>query len=148
MKKIVHPFAGVLALALILMFWTATLLSEVSGSQSAATQVKTLIPWGFIVLIPAIAAAGGTGLSLSGGAKAGLAKTKLKRMPVIAFNGIVVLIPAALFLSARAAAGTFDTTFYAVQAIELAFGAVYIVLLGLNLRDGLRMTGRLGRARG
>jgi len=148
MKKLIHPAAGVFALVLILTFWIATVLSEVSGSLMAITQVKTLIPWGFILLIPSIAAAGGTGYSLSAGAKAGLSKTKFRRMPVIAFNGILVLIPAALFLSARAAAGVFDTAFYAVQAVELIFGAINIVLLGLNLRDGLRMTGRLGRARG
>lgn len=148
MKKLIHPIAGALALAIIITFWTATVISEISGSLAAVTQVKTSIPWGFIVLIPAIAAAGGTGFSLSGGARAGLAKAKLRRMPIIAFNGVLVLIPAALFLSHRAAAGDFDLTFYAVQALELIVGAVNIVLLGLNFRDGLRMTGRIGRARG
>jgi len=32
-----------------------------------------------------------------------------------------------------------------VQALELAAGAVNITLLGLNMRDGLRMKGRLRR---
>lgn len=68
-------------------------------------------------------------------------------MPIIAFNGVVVLIDAALFLSARAAAGTFDTAFYVVQMIEPVVGGINIVLLGLNLRDGLRMTGRLDTGR-
>jgi hypothetical protein len=39
-------------------------------------------------------------------------------------NGILVLIPAALFLASKAQAAEFDTTFYAVQAHELAAGAV------------------------
>ena len=39
-------------------------------------------------------------------------------------------------------AGEFDTAFYAVQALELAAGATNIMLLGLNMRDGLKMTGR------
>ncbi len=60
-------------------------------------------------------------------------------MPVIAANGVLVLVPAALFLAAKARAGEFDAGFYAVQAVELAAGAVNIALLGLNMRDGMRM---------
>jgi hypothetical protein len=33
--------------------------------------------------------------------------------------------------------------FYVVQAIELIAGATNFVLMGLNVRDGLRMAGRL-----
>ena len=35
--------------------------------------------------------------------------------------------------------------FYAVQALEMVAGAVNITLLGLNMRDGLRMKGKLRR---
>ena len=73
----------------------------------------------------------------------GLVGTKLKRMPIIAANGILVLIPSALFLASKARAAEFDTSFYAVQALELAAGAANITLFGLNLRDGLRMKGWL-----
>ena len=66
-------------------------------------------------------------------------------MPFIAANGILVLIPSALFLAFKAKAAEFDATFYAVQALELVAGATNITLLGLNMRDGLRMTGRLRR---
>jgi hypothetical protein len=66
-------------------------------------------------------------------------------MPLIAANGLLVLIPSALFLASKASAGEFDTAFYAVQAIELAAGAANIMLLGLNMRDGLKMSGRLRR---
>ncbi|MGA7427322.1 MAG: hypothetical protein WBX07_12095, partial [Rhodoplanes sp.] len=54
--------------------------------------------------------------------------------------GILVLIPAALFLASKASAAEFDTSFYAVQALELAAGATNITLLALN---GLKMKGRL-----
>jgi formylmethanofuran:tetrahydromethanopterin formyltransferase len=47
----------------------------------------------------------------------------------------------ALFLACKATAVEFDASFYAVQALELAAGAVNITLLGFNLRDGLRMKG-------
>ena len=53
------------------------------------------------------------------GGRAGLIGAKLKRMPLIAANGILVLIPSALFLASKARAAEFDTGFYAVQALEL-----------------------------
>ena len=148
MKKLVHPVAGAIALLTIASFWFSTLISELSGSMEAVVAVKTAIPWGFLLLIPALAAAGGTGFSLVGGRAKGLAATKLKRMPVIAGNGLLILVPSALFLAWKASAGEFDAAFYGVQAIELVAGAANLVLLGLNMRDGLRMTGRLrGRPR-
>ena len=66
-------------------------------------------------------------------------------MPLIAANGIVILIRSALFLASKARAAEFDTSFYAVQALELAAGAPNITLLGLNMRDGLKMKGWLRR---
>ena len=63
-------------------------------------------------------------------------------MPFVAANGIVILIPAALFLAWKADSYAFDAAFYAVQVVELVAGAVNLALLGLNVRDGLRLTGR------
>jgi hypothetical protein len=67
---------------------------------------------------------------------------KKKRMPLIAANGLLVLLPCALLLNHWAAAGSFGAAFYAVQALELAAGALNLTLMGLNMRDGLRLTGR------
>ena len=145
MIKIIHPMAGILALLTIATFWLSTAVAELFGSQAAVIAVKTAIPWGFLLLIPALTAAGGSGFVLSKGWRVGLFGTKLKRMPIIAANGILVLIPSALFLASKARAAEFDTSFYAVQALELAAGAVNITLLGLNLRDGLTMKGWLRR---
>ena len=140
MPKIIHPIAGALALLTILTFWTSTAITELFGSTQAIITVKSLIPWGFLILVPAMALAGGTGFKIGGKWRGKLVTAKKKRMPIIAANGILVLIPAALFLSWKAQAGQFDTTFYAVQLIELVAGATNIALLGQNLRDGLRMT--------
>ena len=145
MIRYLHPVAGSLAMLTIATFWLSTALSELFGSHETVTAVKTAIPWGFLVLIPALAAAGGTGFVLSKGRRVGLIAAKLKRMPVIAANGILILIPAALLLASKARAGEFDAIFYAVQALELAAGTVNIGLLGLNMRDGLKMNGRLRR---
>lgn len=145
MIKYIHPIAGVLAIFTIATFWLSTALTELVGSHETITAVKTAIPWGFLLLIPALLAAGGTGFALSKGRRVGLVVAKMKRMPLIAANGILVLIPSALFLASKARAAEFDTAFYAVQALELAAGAANIALLGLNIRDGLKLKGRLCR---
>ena len=141
MIKTIHPMAGVLAILTIATFWLSTALAELFASQAVVTAVKTAIPWGFLVLIPALAAAGGSGFTMAKGRRTGLIGTKIKRMPIIAGNGILVLIPSALYLASKARAGEFDTAFYAVQALELVAGAANITLLGLNMRDGLKMRG-------
>lgn len=147
MLKILHPVAGTVAILTVSAFWLSTVLSELSGSPALVTAVKTAIPWGLLVLAPALMAAGGSGFRLAKGRCLGLVGAKARRMPLIAANGLLVLVPAALFLSSKAQAGAFDVTFYAVQALELAAGAANIALLGLNMRDGLKMKGRLRRPR-
>lgn len=142
MIRLVHRLAGALAILTVATFWLSTALSELFASQATVVAVKTAIPWGFLLLIPALAAAGGSGFALAKTRRAGLVAAKIKRMPIIAANGILVLIPAALFLAAKARAGEFDSLFYGVQALELVAGAANIALLALNLRDGLRITGR------
>lgn len=127
-------------MATIATFWLATAISELFLSEAAVVAVKTAIPWGFLILIPALAATGGSGFAWSKGQRQGLVGTKLKRMPFIAANGILILIPAALFLASKVRAGEFDMTFYVVQALELLAGATNIMLLGLQMRDGLALT--------
>jgi len=143
MKRKLHPVAGVLALLIIAAFWVSTLGSELFGTEENIKTVKLMIPWGFLVLIPSLALAGGTGHALGRGRTDPLIARKSKRMPFIAANGIVILIPAALFLAYKADAYAFDASFYAVQVLELVMGALNIALLGLNLLDGLRLTGRV-----
>lgn len=92
----------------------------------------------------AMAAVGASGFRLGGRSAAPLAVAKKRRMPIIALNGLLVLVPAAFFLAYRADAGRFDAAFYFVQAVELLAGAANLALIGLNMRDGLRLSGRLG----
>jgi hypothetical protein len=143
--KVIHPVAGGVAILTIATFWLSTAVTELFASQATVTIVKTAIPWGFPLLIPALAAAGGSGFVLGKGRRGGLVRVKTKRMRLIAANGILVLIPSALFLASKARASAFDTGFYAVQALELVMGAANIALLGFNMRDGLTMKGRLRR---
>lgn len=145
MIRTIHSVAGAVATLTIATFWLSTVLGELFGSRETIVAVKAAIPWGLLLLIPAMAAAGASGFRLTSGRRVGLSAAKAKRMPLIAANGILVLIPSALFLAFKASAGEFDTSFYAAQALELLAGATNLTLLGLNMRDGLRMTGRLAR---
>lgn len=90
-----------------------------------------------------MAATGGAGFSLAKARTGRLIDGKKKRMAFIAFNGILIMIPSALFLNHKAAIGGFDTTFYTVQVLELAVGLVQLTLMGMNFRDGLKLAGRL-----
>lgn len=140
MKQRIHPIAGATAMAIIALFWLTTAISELSGSAAFMTQVKILIPWGFLILVPALAATGATGFALAGARSGGVLSAKKKRMPIIAANGLLVLMPAAFYLAHKARMAEFDTAFYIVQVVELVFGALNLCLLGLNMRDGFKMT--------
>lgn len=144
MPKLAHRIAGVLALLCIATFFSSTVLVELFGSHAAVAQLKSLIVSpGLWIMIPAIAVAGGSGMFMSKSRKGRLVAAKKKRMPFIAANGLLVLLPCAIVLDRWAAVGAFGNSFYAVQALELIAGAVNMGLLGLNARDGLRMAGRL-----
>lgn len=142
MIRKIHPVAGGIALLTVLAFWSSPLISEVFCDAGAVRSVKTAILWGMLVLAPAMALAGATGFRLGGRSTQPLIAAKRRRMPVIALNGLCVLVPCAIFLQARAAAGLFDTAFLVVQGVELLAGALNITLLALSMRDGLRLAAR------
>ena len=143
--KTLHPVAGALALAATLMFWLSTVLSELLGGPEAIHFVKLAIPWGLLLLVPALAFTGFSGFRLGGRWKHPVVTAKRRRMPVIALNGLLVLVPCAFVLRHLAIDGALGTTFYAVQALELCAGALNITLISLNFRDGLRLR-RKGQA--
>jgi hypothetical protein len=143
-RPALHAAAGTLALVLVTCFWTATLVSELLLDSAAVVTVKKAIAsYGIAGLVFAMAATGATGFSLGKDRQGRLIREKKRRMPLMAVNGLLVMIPAALFLAHKAGAGEFDLVFYAVQALELAVGAVQLTLLGRNFRAGLRLAGRL-----
>ena len=147
MLKRLHVTASLLALLCIATFFLSTLLSETLGTKSSVAQIKHLIVSpGLWVLIPAMILAGASGTFLSRVRRGRIVDAKKKRMPFIAANGLLVLVPCALALNIWASAGTFDARFYTVQVIELIAGAANLMLMGLNARDGLRLSSGLGRS--
>lgn len=148
MPKRAHLIAAMLASLCLATFFLSTVLIELFGSHAAVAQLKSLIVMpGLWIMIPAMAAAGGSGMLLGKSRKGRLVDGKMKRMRWIAANGLLVLVPCAIVLSRWASAGAFDAAFYVVQVVELVAGASNFVLMGLNARDGLRMAGRLRLAK-
>ena len=139
MKSKLHALAGTIALICISLFWASTMYSELFGSYAEIAKVKSNILWGMAVLIPSMMAVGGSGFALGGKWKSKVISAKKFRMKIIAANGMVVLLPSAIFLSYWAEAGLFDWRFYTVQSLEIVAGATNITLLGLNMRDGIRL---------
>lgn len=143
MKPIIHAIAGTTAMFLLAGFWTSTLVSEVFFDSAAVAAVKHAIVYGLFLLVPFMAATGGSGFALGKTRKGGLVDQKKKRMAIIGTNGLLVMIPAAIFLNIKAATGEFDVFFYAVQVVELIVGGMQFTLMGMNFRDGLKLAGKL-----
>jgi hypothetical protein len=133
-----------LASLTIAAFFLSSATVELIGSPEAIARVRGLIVLpGLLVLVPAIALAGASGFALSRSRTGRLVEAKKRRMPFIAANGILILLPCAVLLDRWAAAGAFGPAYLAVHALELAAGGANLALMGLNVRDGLRMAGRL-----
>ena len=144
MKQIIHRIAAITATLCITTFFTTTVIVELFGSPEAIAIIKRLIVLpGLFILVPAIAVAGGTGFVLSKNRKGRLVKSKMKRMPFIGVNGLLILLPAAIILDHLAASGSFDAKFYIVQILELLAGLVNLSLMVFNIRDGLKLSGKL-----
>jgi hypothetical protein len=145
MRTRVHLVAATIGLLTILTFWISTVAVELAGSHDLITFVKQTIPWGFVVLIPALAVTGGTGAAMARTSDDPRLKVKQRRMLAIAGIGLLVLVPSAFYLRGLAEFGDFGVAFVIVQGVELAAGATNVALMSLNARDGLRLTGRLRR---
>lgn len=140
MKRI-HAAASAVALLSVFSFWSSTLFSELFLSYEAVALVKHAILYGLAALIPAMAVTGASGMAISKSRRGMLVELKKKRMRIIALNGMLVMVPAAIFLYLKASTGEFDMIFFSVQAIELVVGVIQLTLLVRNFRDGLRLAG-------
>ena len=139
---VLHGVAGAVALLTISTFWVSALTAELVSSTAGTISVRTAILYVLPVLVIAMIAAGASGARLAGRSKAPAIQRKRRRMIITATNGLLVLVPSEVFLGLRARAGHIDATFALVQIVELAAGAVNVVLLALNMKDGLAMRTR------
>jgi len=143
MKSKLHAIFGSIALLCIATFWVSTVVSELFMDQASIAAVKSAVLSGMWLLIPSMTATGGSGFSLAKGRGGRLVSVKGQRMKIVAANGLLVLLPSAFVLASWANAGRFDGAFYTLQVVELIAGAVNFSMLVLNMRDGLKLSGRL-----
>lgn len=135
----VHRLAGGLAFLLIVTFFTSSVVVDLIGDSVQIAAVKQAILYGVGVLIPAMMATGISAAKLYPGKAKGALATKQLRMKLAAVNGTLILLPAAVVLAQWSAAGQFDVWYWRLQGLELIAGAANATLLGLNIRDGVRM---------
>lgn len=139
MKIIIHKLSALMATFCITLFFSATVVSEVLGNYENIAIVKKLILFpGLFILIPFIVATGISG-SIMTKSKKGIVTKKKKRMILITFNGIFILIPCAIVLNYLASRMFFNQTFYIIQIIELLAGLINIILMILNIKDGIKI---------
>ncbi|MEZ8824518.1 hypothetical protein AB6E04_09140 [Vibrio amylolyticus] len=137
--KTLHKIAAIIAFLMILSFFTSTVLVELLGSQQNIIEVKRVISYAVLFLIPTMAVVGITGSKMAGNSQNARIFAKKKRTPIIALNGLLILTPCAFYLLYLAERLQFDRVFYLVQGIELVAGLVNLSLMALNIRDGIAM---------
>ncbi|KJG55838.1 membrane protein [Photobacterium kishitanii] len=135
MIKKIHTCSAITAFLLILLFFSSSIIVELFGDHHAVLMVKTSILYGIGLLIPMMVLTGFTGFKMAPKVKTGPIGNKKKRMPFIAFNGLLILLPCAIYLYHLASLNQFDRWFYIVQVVELIAGFINLILMTLNIRD-------------
>lgn len=136
-QRKIHAVAGMMAFLLIFCFWTSTVISELFLSHASITMVKQNILYALPLLIVCIICCGVLGNKMAGKSQYAPIAAKRKRMPIIAVNGLFILLPSAFYLAFAAKNNHFDGLFYVVQTAELLAGATNLFLMSLSMRDGL-----------
>ena len=146
-KRIVkiHVVATAVAMVTILSFFTASLYAETVGDTALILATKIAILYALPLMIFAMPTLALTGNILAGKRQSPLVRIKQRRMKAVAINGMI-LVALAVFLFTRAHGGRIDPVFLSAQAVELLLGAINLLLLGLNVKDGLRLSGKVERS--
>ena len=137
--KFIHKIAAICAFLLIVTFFSSTVIADLWGSEETIVQVKQLILFAVPLLVLAMMATGITANKIYRAKPKGIFAAKQTRMKIAAANGLIILIPAACFLALWSGRGQFDQVYWVVQAVELIAGFTNAVLMGLNIRDGIRL---------
>jgi len=137
----IHKASGILALVVIILFFLASVYSELNGNHEIIIRVKTIILFSMPVMFVLMPIAAITGKKLAGKSSAPVIKSKNNRVKFIAANGVFLTI-LAITLYLRATRNQIDETFLIIQFIEFGFGLFNMILLGMMIRDGRTLTGK------
>jgi len=135
----IHKTAAILALVLITSFLTSTIIADLFATPQQIAHVKSTILMFIPGLILAMMVTGISAKKLYPGVMKGALKIKETRMKIAAINGVIVLLPAAIVLARWSALGQFDGLYWTVQILEIIAGMINLTMIGLNIRDGIRL---------
>ncbi|WP_369586657.1 hypothetical protein [Kingella oralis] len=121
----IHAVACAAGLLFIATFWSNSLISELFYGHEQVRMVKQAIVYALMVFVPIMAVGGITNKKL---------QLPRSLMPKIALNGLLVLLPCAVWLNWMAQNNRFDALFYSIQAVELVAGAANLTMIAWHLR--------------
>ncbi|MEM8968744.1 MAG: hypothetical protein AAGE93_20175 [Bacteroidota bacterium] len=136
-----HLFATAIAVLTISTFSISSLAAELIGQESIIRMVKTGILYALPLLVFSMIALTVTGNKLAGGSRHPELIQKQRRMKFITTNGMI-LVTLAIFLYYQATYQSINAVFLSAQIAELALGFTNLVLIGMNIKAGLRLSAR------
>lgn len=139
---LLHIIATALAVITIGSFFTLSLRAEIIADEALIKATKTGILYALPILLIVMPTLAITGKKLAGKSKSPIVLMKSKRMNLIMVNGIL-LVSLVIFLYYRSNFESIDTVFFYAQIAELFFGLSNLTLIGLNIKSGLQLSGKL-----
>ena len=137
--KNIHKLAAICAFIFIATFQISTVISDIFATPAQIAYVKRVILMFVPVLMLSMIATGLTANKLYPGILKGQFKIKQIRLKIAAANGVLILLPAAIVLARWSELGEFGVLYWTVQALEIIVGLINITMIGLNIRDGIRL---------
>lgn len=138
-----HIIATAIASLTIASFFISSLLAELFGSVDVIKTVKTAILYSLPIMLVAMPVLGISGQKLADGRKSPLVTRKTKRLKWVFINGMLLII-LAIILYSLAMNNYFGRVFLSFQIIELSLGFINFILIALNIRTGLKLSGKIG----
>lgn len=139
--KNLHRVSAIGAMLTICSYLISSLVAEISSNFTLIYQVKAYIVFSLPLLVIFMMLTVFSGQRI-GNSNHPVVKRKLRRLKIIGTNGTMLVI-LAVVLYLKASRGSFDSTFWILQAIELIFGFSNIVLMVAMAVDGMRLSGRI-----
>lgn len=135
----IHIITTAIALTTISSFFSFSLIAEIIGENLFIKKVKTGILYCLPILVFTMPLLGITGKKLAKKSKSNIITKKMARMKLIVINGIL-LIFIAIYLYYKAIYDYIDDTFFYFQILELVLGLFNLILIGLNIKSGRKLS--------
>jgi hypothetical protein len=142
----IHIVATIIAVAAISCFFISSLVAEITRNEVYIRSVKRVILYLVPILLIVMPALRISGTKLCGKSQNPTILAKAKRMKFIFING-VCLIALACFLYYRSHYQSIDNIFIGAQLAEFLFGLTNLILIGLNIKSGFQLSGRLKKSK-